>query len=256
MNPDLIPKHIKTLVVMGDSYCYGAELSGAELVPFKYGKTPSRLLKIEQFPQWPYFWRNSFPGIVAHRLGLNLINLAIPGISNQGVFKRSINFLYAGTKKFSVDPAECLMLVYWTGLERREFYDVMNKKHFSISPVWNKPDKDHRLILHNVYQEYFWDEKIDKQLALAYQFSMQETLKGMGVTYFQDYTVSEIDVNTLPHVPAIDPLTFPTFYDGSQKITNYITGPVGPLNHPLEAGHYSMALKLLDNLEKLFEAKK
>lgn len=239
----------KTLVVFGDSFCYGTGLRGAtaHIDPIK----EPTVWGYNDVERWPYHYRNSFTGIVAAKNGMNLLNFAIPGCSNQTIHRLLLDFISVGHKRFGIDRDGMIVAVFWTGNARYEVFNRHTQVMLNRSPQWDIDGDWWQSDLHRLYNENIWDEKIDHDNEFRLQYSAQCVLLQKGVDFYQDYTLDTrnpelIDDELQTH---IDKKRFPAFQQNSSAgITDEVMSlPLSICGHPLEDGQKLMA----DRLDKL-----
>lgn len=239
-----------TLICIGDSFCYGTGLAGAT---FQDKKRPTGLLKYSDHRAWPYFFQKNFLGLTAIHYKLDFLNLSIPGSSNDTIFRRLMQLLIVGEKLYSIDLDKSIVVVFWTGFSRREYYDIKNNKYVNTSPQWIKEEPhNYRKPFLTYYNEYFWSDEYDAHQTLIRQFSSQETLKNRNINYWQDHTVFEQPSQDILNHQAIDKTFFPSYYDPEESILRYHEGPKSICGHSLEPGHEAMSKKMIDNVGRIF----
>ena len=84
---------VSHLVVNGCSWTYGSELDSPE--------------------------EESWPKLVANKLGIPVVNLAIPGSGNDSILRRTSEYLFQNLA-FNSKP---LVIIAWSQITRREGWD-------------------------------------------------------------------------------------------------------------------------------------
>lgn len=243
-----------TLVVFGDSNVWGAELKD---VPTKQPEFKSVVYASDDVANWPYHIRYNFTGLIAQQYEMNILNLAIPGCSNDTIFRRIHNFVRG---KHSVDLNDCFAMVFWTGVNRREFYRTDLSAFLNYCPSW--PSKMQLFPrFHSIYTREFAHNKYDINKTLNYIESINALFNYKNIDFVQGYSLNdkklakEVKKYQIPNFISYDPndaiSSLPIIKGNSMEAnTNkYICEQM----HPSELGHEYIKdtyLKYLDNTSK------
>jgi hypothetical protein len=248
-----------TLVVFGDSNVWGAELKDA---PVNHYDFKSIVYDPSNIEIWPYHIRYSFSGVLAERNNMKILNLAIPGCSNDTIFKRVNKFIQGN---YPVDLDDCYVMIFWSGVERREFYNATDGRYFNYHPsgasgmlmnykFFNK--------FHKVYSKNMLSSKHDVIKSFNYVYSVNGLLSYKGIEFIQGYALfndelaSMIEKHKLPNIISNDegnaihtiPIRISTAIAGKFITPNeYVC--IG--RHPTELGHVAVANQYAELLSKI-----
>ena len=240
----------KTLVVFGDSNVWGAELKD---VPERQYEFKSIVYDPLHIDTWPYHIRHSFSGVIAERNNMQILNLAIPGCSNDTIFRRINKFVQG---HYPVDFKDCFVMIFWTGVSRREFFRADGQKFLNYSPSWSNR---YQLFpkFHNIYVKNFWHEGYDLNKTFNYVFSVGPLLEKFGIEYRQGNAlqntelcklVKEYNIENFISYDPNDSISSTVILDGGglDKSNQYIlTG-----HHPSELGHQYLAEKYMNMIDR------
>ena len=197
----------KTLVVFGDSNVWGAEMLFS---PHKQHEFKNVVYDPSDLASWPHHIRYSFPGVLAERHNMKILNLAIPGSSNDTIFRRVNQFLQGN---YPVDLDECFVMIFWTTVERREFVDSqvsrpnIGYRHYTnYSPAWGDRNPTPFRKFHKLYVKTIFPEEYDIQKTFNYMYSLNGLLSHHGVDFVQGYSLFKDELGIL--VQACDMLNF------------------------------------------------
>lgn len=184
-------KDIDTLVIVGDSYCWGTGLKGANnrLTGLPSGMTYEKSVKllISEYAMWPYHLKNNFGGIISNKYSLNYLNLSQPGCSNETIFRKTMKFISIDYKKYDIDLNKIFILVCWTGAHRREFYSDgagICPGYWNMSPHWKVKVKWANSFVDS-YSEYLHSDYHDSAREFAFQVAVQNTLENKKIKFSQ-----------------------------------------------------------------------
>tara|TARA_B110000977_G_scaffold46869_1_gene63727 strand:+ start:368 stop:1126 length:759 start_codon:yes stop_codon:yes gene_type:complete len=234
----------KTLVVFGDSNVWGAELKGC---PQRQKDFKSIVYHPNDIESWPHHIRHSFSGILAEKNNMKILNLSIPGSSNDTVFRRVNKFLQGN---YLVDLNDCFVMVFWTGVERREFYQSTDKKYLNYSPSWG-----HLSILpgakklHKIYSKFIFSEEFDLTKTFNYIYSLNGLLSYKGIEFVQGYSLFKDEISDIMLTkPKLLNFISNKFEDSIHQIAAAASGWQPCPNpyqckgsHPTELGHAAIA---------------
>jgi hypothetical protein len=240
----------KTLVVFGDSNVWGAELKD---VPERQYEFKSIVYDPDHIDTWPYHIRHSFSGVIAERNNMQILNLAIPGCSNDTIFRRVNQFAQG---KYPVDLNDCFVMVFWTSVSRREFFRPDINVYLNYSPAWSK---DLQLFpkFHKEYVKTVLHEEYDIKKTYNYIFSINALLQNLE--FVQGYALQDeklanlVKTNKLPNFLSYDPydaIASTVIIEGNGTTNNPL---IFSGHHPNENGHKFLAekyTKLIDNFHK------
>jgi len=239
-----------TLVVFGDSNVWGAELKD---VPHRQPDFKSVVYDPKDIDNWPYHIRHSFSGVIAEKNNMRILNLSIPGCSNDTIFRRINKFLQGN---YPVDLDDCFVMVFWTGILRREFFRSDINKYLNYSPLWEE-----KLQLfpkfHKIYSKLFMHEGYDLVKSFNYLNSVNALLTYNNVEFCQGFSLMETELietaknANLPKFLSFDPndaITAMVIIAGNGFENNdYILEG----HHPSEKGHQLIANRFTELLDKL-----
>lgn len=243
----------KILVVFGDSNVWGAELKD---VPEKQQEFKSIVYDPKEIENWPYHIRHSFSGVLAQRHNMQILNLAIPGSSNDTIFRRVNKFLQG---KYPVNVNDCFVMVFWTAVERREFYKAKDKMYLNYSPLWG-----HFMNIiwskkfHNVYSKNMFDRNYDIQRTFDYMQSLTGLLKYKNIEFTQGYSIYNKQLCELVLKSKLPNLISNRIQDSVHTITQELVGYDAKLpnkyqcnkSHPNELGHIAIANRYTELLNE------
>ena len=211
---------IKHILAIGDSYTFGEELSDHVL--------------------------QSWPRVLADKLNCKYANLAIPGGSNDRIFRIAV--------EETLTPKYDLVICAWTDVSRLDL--VLNGREFPITSasVWH----------HKQYpwlKEYYanhHDEHHATRTWLAKVIALQEYFKNKNQRYIfvnmqsnWQYKQYYIDLGLTHFVNQIDTVNYPGWTTGEGLTAWQGDCPKGPHGHPLELGHQRIAEKINEHIRNL-----
>jgi len=179
-----------TLVVFGDSNVWGEGLTDT---PKQQADFKSVVYAIKDLEQWPYHIRYSFSGVLAQHYNVSILNLAIPGCSNDTIFRR-VNETCMG--KYPIDLKECYFMIFWTETSRREFMFIQSQNnnkplktaYYNYCPAWPS-NLQHFPKFNKEYIDNIWHEGHDNSRLLSYQYSLQGLLQSKSIPNWQGYSI-------------------------------------------------------------------
>ena len=238
-------KNKSTLVVFGDSNVWGAELTGC---PERQKDFKSIVYHPNDIESWPHHIRHSFSGILAEKNNMKILNLSIPGSSNDTVFRRVNKFLQGN---YLVDLNDCFVMVFWTSVERREFFQptVYEERYFNYSPIWGHLYQNGlKTKFHKIYFRFVFSEEFDITKTFNYIYSSDALLSHKGIDFVQGYSLFEDEIYNLVNEHKI-----PNFisYNQNDSIHTIAAEKAGHRpcpnpyqckgSHPTELGHAAIA---------------
>jgi len=124
--------------------------------------------------------KQSFSAYLAKRLDLELVNIALPGGSNEYIFHSIVDALEKHSDISNV-------LVVWTSPTR--LYWKSHNRHFFVMPLWSSSMIDFNFKMHDARQGDVWITGDNKQIV--------DTLSGMHKFFVDNYfDVSELSIKT------------------------------------------------------------
>lgn len=204
------------ILVVGDSFTYGSELSNHKLA-------------------WPYL------------LGEDVINLAKPGVGNEFIVKKTI----LGQSKYKPD----LVIVAWTSCGRREFaddlgvYDIWpnasNKKFNNSNLGFRLPLIDYITKYNNDLHEYrTWLRQV---VLLQSHLQIKNQRYLFCSAYDNQHRFGKFYKTCQDYYDLIDDSKFIGWPNDGMVEWAYKT-PRGPGGHPLEEGHKRIADEISKHL--------
>jgi hypothetical protein len=250
----------KTLVVFGDSNVWGAELP---VCPNRQKDFKSIVYHPINIDKWPHHIRHSFSGVLAERQssrtrhGMNILNLAIPGCSNDTIFRRVNKFLQG---HYPVDLNKCFVMIFWTSVERREFYhpaEIEGKTYFNYSPTWGHLYQNGlKTKFHKIYSRSVFSEEFDITKTFNYIYSSNALLSYKGINFLQGYSLFKDEIFNLVKEHNVPNFISYTQNDSIHTIAAKAAGHLSCPNpyqykgsHPTELGHTAIA----DRFEQLLK---
>jgi hypothetical protein len=234
-----------TLVVFGDSNVWGAEMPNC---PDMQRDFKSIVYDPNNIKIWPHHIRRSFSGVLAERHNMQILNLSIPGCSNDTIFRRINKFLQG---YYPVDLNDCFVMIFWTSVERRELYSHYSGegRYFNYSPVWSHLYKDSIVKkFHKIYSRFVFSEEFDITKTFNYIYSSNALLSYKGINFLQGYSLFKDEIYNLVNEHKI-----PNFisYNQNDSIHTIAAKAAGRLScpnpyqykgsHPSELGHTVIA---------------
>jgi hypothetical protein len=189
-----------TLVVFGDSNVWGAEMPNC---PEMQRDFKSIVYNPNNIKIWPHHIRRSFSGVLAERHNMQILNLSIPGCSNDTIFRRINKFLQG---YYPVDLNDCFVMVFWTSVERREFYSYYSEqfgadgqgRYFNYSPVWADLYKGGiKKKFNKIYSRFVFSEEFDITKTFNYIYSLNAILSYKGIDFVQGYSLYKDEISNL-----------------------------------------------------------
>ena len=123
----------KTLLVVGDSWCFGSEIKDPAL------STGIRDWDIKNNSyRIPRIW----PTLLAKELGTGLTNLSYPAASNDRILRLTESWLYENYISRNRSTSELKVIIGWTSPERKDFFytDPHKKGTPNWTTIWPQQD--------------------------------------------------------------------------------------------------------------------
>ena len=144
----------KLLYTIGDSWTYGTELDNPEM--------------------------ECYPYLLSQKLGYELVNEALPGSSNDWMFRKCIEWI---SQRDSFD--DITVVVGWSNPNRREEnFGFVWGGHISYWEdwEWREVDDKHRY-KSKFISEHLFDETLFYKKSITYILTLQEFLKSKNIKY-------------------------------------------------------------------------
>jgi len=143
----------KILYTIGDSFTYGDELENPET--------------------------ECYPYLLSKKLGCELVNEALPGASNDWMFRKTVQWI----SNKNLDDI-FMVIVGWSNPHRREenfeFYWGGSDKYFDRWNWWNQGE--HKTISKFI-SKYLWNTRLSYFKSVTYILTLQEFLKSKNIKY-------------------------------------------------------------------------
>ena len=184
----------------------------------------------------------TWPTIVAEKLNMNLLNVAMGGASNDYIE----NVVYDAIIE-NHDKYDCTVMVFWTAAQRINFFDhqtIMDyTDHLSSNArgLWNKVDAK------KIINKSFRNMKRTKFLCEYYKIPLVQRIS-LGFLFGQQW--HDIQTWTMDH-PAINELnlSWPEVYAGRWSSNYYIKSDLETEGrHPNQDGQNLIAQMFIDSL--------
>lgn len=157
---------------------------------------------------------------------------------------------------YPVDFKDCFVLVFWTGISRREFFRSNGSKFWNYGPTWANNFQIYKKF-HKIYSQSFWHEGYDLNKTFNYVFSIGPLLKHYEVEYKQGNSLENEELCNLIKKYEIDNFLS---YNPNDSIASTVIiegGGIGKSNpyilsghHPSELGHQYLAEKYAKMIDK------
>lgn len=228
------------LYVNGCSMTFGDELVGSSMDDLKYPELRE-----------PKTWSG--------RLGTflnfdSVINDARPGSSNEGIVRRTLEFLGDYTNEGN-DPKELIVIIGWSSPYRYEFWHddhewVQSGILWEPNCVSDYVKKHYKRFLLEFHSEEYHTARIARQLLLMQTHLKLYNIRHLFFAALEDFNqypgdLSPKIVNQIDTRNVIWDIPFHRFVKQSGL-------PRGPKGHPLEEGHRAWAIYLKTKLLHLY----
>jgi len=222
------------ILTLGDSFTFGLELPDCPSVEDSYEFLPSKF---------------AWPNQLAKQLGQGVVNLSMPGGSNDRIFRLAM--------AESVAKKHDIIICAWTSLTRIDI--KYNGKDFPVTLNSGKWHSD-KLPWINDFYKFSYDEHHFAESWLAKLVALQDYFKYNNQKYL---FLNMQQVGILPGFLGVNAVT--KFVDFESKIDrNFYIGwpdesmvewmadcPRGPGGHPLQLGHERIADKIYEHIKNL-----
>jgi len=221
---------VSHLVVNGCSWTYGSELDSPE--------------------------EESWPKLVANKLGIPVVNLAIPGSGNDSILRRTSEYLFQNLA-FNSKP---LVIIAWSQITRREGWDKTLGQYngIHIGPDSESIDKMNHSQLSHLY-EY---DMIDHcRRNLLYKVHMRNLLENFKIPFLHgNYYIKDYSDYVTEKSGLLVQSKFKQMYDyvhedeffWKKPLSNLVSRlPVTKFGHQTKHGHVVIA----DHINKMLAEK-
>ncbi len=192
----------KYLFVAGCSHLAGSEIEGA-------GKTERSVGSLSK----------AFPGKFAETFKLNYINSAVPGGSNEFIYRSTIEFAVNWVHQ-GRDPKDLLIMIGWSTDERIEFTWQGEHFHWANGCDWKPFYKDgtgpNFQNWFKALQLYYTDFDFGRYRRIINIITLDRTLKSLGIDYIQFSSCAKMDEamwNSFSWKHMKDIFPFDTFFE-------------------------------------------
>lgn len=234
---------IKFLYTNGDSFAFGQELDGP--------RTSERFYEFSEYQR-----RHCYSGIIADRLNLEYMNEALPGGSNQRIYRTTLSTISQLLETYK--PNELFVLLSMTHANRREFY-VTNRNNYYPHMSTSEP-KDINGPTHNLWKlltKEFEHEKsyyeFDQQNILGIQNFLRVNKIPYLMTWSMHHGLTYEDEKRLILESVLKQRYAQRFYQYpsfQEYVFTTLKLTKAPGGHPLADGHAAWANHLFDYIEK------
>lgn len=197
-----------------------------------------------------------WPRLLADKLGIKVINLAIPGSSNDGIHRRTyeyvINNLPTGSKPFFV--------LAWSQYWRQEgWYEFFDGKSYQDYHIVFKPTKYENLDEYQREMIVHWNEENHFRKTMLHKASLISLFQSLNIPYvMSDYSGTEHDIkiyerkypNLVNFVYNKNHL-FPQFFEVAKDVDVLPCGHDGPAAQPVLTNYIYERIKELYKINVL-----
>ena len=194
----------------------------------------------------------SWPALVANKLGTDLINLGRPAYSNDTILRDLILQDLQGPPD---RPEPDLVIVCWTSYLRLEFVDDFGC--FSTLPnnkeTYGRRKEVSDFILVHADDEWLYSRWLTQVILLQEYLIRSKHVKYLFFNAFDNYhQYDRYKKKFRSLIDKIDKTLFIGWPDQGMVEWAY-PSPIGPRGHPLELGHQKVADHLLENLKSIYD---
>ena len=235
---------IKHLYANGDSLTFGQELN------------PDRKNLPDNFEFTEHKKTHCYSGLIKAYYGIeNYINAAIPGASNDRIFRTTI--LDVTKLLETIDPSEIFVVIGMTMASRREFFNTDLGKYYQYQSQFNGAEHVKSIdMFWRMYTAYYLSaqEQVERQLIQI--ISIQNFLKQNKVPYLITTALSSVDTE-LYYAEELKYEYLKKQIDSKRFMENSFVGmaahynlPCGKGRHPLEEAHSVWANLLIRHIDE------
>lgn len=124
---------------------------------------------------------NAWPATLAKKLDLPIVNLALPGSSNDSILRRTTEYIFQN-KQYGSTP---LVVIAWSQMTRREGYNketgLYEEIHIGPGNDFDSFNAQQRCHLEN------YDFRDHCRRNLLYQIALRSTLESLNIPYIMGY---------------------------------------------------------------------
>lgn len=189
-----------------------------------------------------------WPAIVAKSLGVEVVNLAAPGSGNDGIHRRTYEYLYQNLTTES-NP---LYVIAWSQFWRREAWYNDCSDYRSVMPVQVLNDDP------DLYQQAifpFWNEEDFARKSLIHKTSLIHLFSQFNVPHLMSDYCNDVDVfqnpNFLPQFDVMKKLVMNHPFNIDQLHTLTSKLPKTHCGHDTEEGQKIVAAYILKKIKEL-----
>lgn len=215
-----------TILAVGDSFTFGAELPGIPADLGIFGNDYNN----QQIDPSPLAW----PQLLADRLKQPVTNLGLSGSSNSRIFRRTV-------EACALDRYE-LVICSWTSLDRLDVtYSGKECTTTAGNPVWPW--------VKSYYLDHYTTEHAT-QTWLAQILALQSYLKQCQQQYIFVNSIRPMISKKYSHL--VNQIDFDHYLDWNNSFQDWTCGlPRGHRGHFLEEGHVIVAQRLFEFYQNL-----
>ena len=246
---------MKYFVSNGCSWTFGtgldmefAEINGG----CKDGESASKYCNEHYEESQEYIIQNRMPTIISKKLGLEDINISLPGKSNNSIVRTTIDWIMKNQDKIN----DTFFYIQWSSPNRIEFLDTINNKyvffHWFSDDGLNAPHLDNQLIRKTYverikkFEEYFIHPILCEIDTLYDVINLQNFLKQNGCKYIFVDGLAEIFNNIGSSAPRDINKNW-EFSDVSESIETY-----NSLLDLIDKKYFSSDIHLLKRIQNTF----
>jgi hypothetical protein len=272
------------LIACGDSWCWGAELVDPIEEPVPIMKLPGGAYDRQFKPiNIEYREKHRYIGLISQHYNIKeVIDLSIPGISNDTIYRKLLDYLLENDYLQGRDTSDLFVTIGWTSPERREFFyeKQWGGDNYAMFGPWSMDqqyDNPDLSTFFNLYYKYFNHEVEFMRRYIVTIYNTELLLKKFKIRYvmhqafyhqvhklLQEWDDKQFTRNTLDKLAVadkkmfdlIDPIRFVNKYDEEGTAHHTIIKLAKDRNkgfevwHPNAYGHKLWAEYLINYIDK------
>lgn len=129
---------------------------------------------------------DAWPALLGKMLDCDVVNLALPGSSNDGIVRRTYEYFYQNLEKNS----KPIFIFGWTIPSRVEFYHVPKDTYFTIFPGIHFPGETEKIDLNKILYAFFSSDNDDLRRILQNKIDIINMMR-LTKTPYLSYDFSE-----------------------------------------------------------------